>query len=251
MSCTGDGLLVGSLNAFLDELGHLRLSDRLICRVEIHACGFLEDCLCLCCQGARGNAGLGVNINFKGNESCHESLLLANHHDIGAGQALEFEIVFNGDGRDVFATSRDDKFLDPTSDLQHAVLCNLTTITTVQVALTVDGVLGGLVILQVSHHNVTTAHANLTFAIFVWVCDHQVTTWNGETTRVKGELARGLHGKGTGCFTHAVEVKEDHVKRAKVLNRRPLEGSCAKEETEALVETKLLLYAAQNQEVGN
>ena len=96
-------------------------------------------------------------------------MVLSDRHDVGAWRAELFEEVFNDEGSDVLSASSDDKLLDPTGDEKEAIFVDLAEVTTVEVALVVDRLSGGLLILKIAHHDIATTENDFSVTLLVWV----------------------------------------------------------------------------------
>jgi len=99
-----------------------------------------------------------------------------------------------------------------------SVLLNFTSVSAVKESLTVDGVDSRLIVFEISHHNMPSAHADFAFAVLVGVVDLERGSWHRKTSGIKSEVAVRLHCSCTGSFTHAVHVEQRHVQRGKVVN---------------------------------
>ena len=97
-----------------------------------------------------------IHFGLEGDQTAQELSLITHHNDVGkAGSNLE-DLVFNENGRNVLTTSSDDEFLQSTSDVEESILIHSSHITSVEPALAIDGLKSVLLVLEVTHHDVTT-----------------------------------------------------------------------------------------------
>lgn len=136
-----------------------------------------------------GLARCRVHINFESDEGRHKSLLLAHDHDVGAGGTDLLKSVLDGHWRNILATRTNNNLFDATSDLQVPILLNFASVTTPHKALVVDSFNGCLVIFKISHHGVTTSHADLTLSKFIRIQNLEIGTGYSVASTVKPKIA--------------------------------------------------------------
>lgn len=101
-------------------------------------------------------------------------MILSDHHYIRARWAELLKVILNNERRNIFSSSSDNQFLDSSSDVNKAIFVNLSQITTVKVSEIVDCLSGSLLILKISHHDVSASENNFSVAFLIWVINFKI-----------------------------------------------------------------------------
>mmetsp|Transcript_43693 Transcript_43693/g.76019 ORF Transcript_43693/g.76019 Transcript_43693/m.76019 type:complete len:433 (-) Transcript_43693:428-1726(-) len=199
--------------------------------------------------------GITVHLNLQRHQHGQELALVSDHHAVGHGDEGRLDFVLNQHGRHILTTGRDDQLFDATGDLHEArgthdvvvhVAVEHSHITTVQVALVVDG-LGGLVRhVHVAHEDVAAAVAQLARG------GHNDALSTLQRAAAGADLPALLsrHGVGAGALRLAEHLVHRDVQTGKVVQSVGRDRRGSGEAPLGLVETQSLLDVGQNNRVG-
>jgi hypothetical protein len=124
----------------------------------------------------RRHAVVHVDIYFESNECAHESLVFADEDDVAASWALRFEVVFDWNWGDVLTSSRDNELLHPSGDLKESTLIESSLIASFEITILINAFLGGLLVVEITHHDVSALDSDFTLSLFVLLADLDMST---------------------------------------------------------------------------
>ena len=147
-----------------------------------------------------------INVHFESYQGRHESLILANQHDIATSRARLFEEVLDGDGCNVLAARRDYQLLNAPRDLEMLIVVNSALVASCKVTVLVNAFQGGFIVLKVAHHNMPAFDSNLALALLVRVRNFDVAARHALTCVLQTKVIHEVDCGATGRLTETVHV---------------------------------------------
>ena len=157
-------------------------------------------------QFIRRSASAHIDVHLESDQGRHESLVLANKHDIATRRACLFEQVFDGHGGHVLAARRDYQLLDAPRDLEMLIVVNSALIASCKVTVLVDAFQGGFIVLKVAHHNMPALDSNLALALLVGVRNFDVAACHALTCVLQTKVIHEVDCGAARRFTETIHV---------------------------------------------
>ena len=218
---------------------------KLLRGLDLKANMLFEVVPCLFFKRISRSAILGIEFDLEGDDCTHEPPVLSDEHDVAAARADVLEVVLDRYGCYVLPAGGDDQLLDPANDLYLALLVYEAAITSLEEAILIDALPGGLLVVLVAHHDMAATDEYLAFAILVWLVNHDLTSSCLHACMQQTEVEHVVHCGRARCLTQAIEVEQRHVKCSEEVDGRLLHGSCPVGKEEAVLEANRFLDLAQ------